>query len=317
LLARDFGVSADASYKLNLLYEYASHLRFVSHLPSSYVLDIVPRQFQRDCLLPVTNPLDLKWRMTNKVEFYKLLIQNKLPHPETWFYVEHGVALDLGGKKHVPRTDLNGTLLFAKTIGGSLGKGAEIVMYDASLKFLRENFVYQKIMQVHSSIRELADVESLSTIRIHSYLRKNGTVEIQSAHLKLGVVGLTDNIGTGGIGVPINLEDGCCLKFGFREIGKKRLYDKHPMGMRPFEGACIPYWKETRDLLNMLHKVFCDLRSVGWDIAITEDGPVVIEGNSGGDIMIPQFFIRPFFETDMIQENMRRDRHSSPLNKLT
>ena len=47
----------------------------------------------------------------------------------------------------------------------------------------------------------------------------------------------------------------------------------------------IPYWD---DLISTVHRAhaFCpNVRTVGWDLAITDDGPILIEGNFGWDTM--------------------------------
>ena len=47
-------------------------------------------------------------------------------------------------------------------------------------------------------------------------------------------------------------------------------------------------WRETVELAVQAHRVFSDYALVGWDVAILEDGPCVIEGNRGPDVDIHQ-----------------------------
>ena len=47
-------------------------------------------------------------------------------------------------------------------------------------------------------------------------------------------------------------------------------------------------WQETIDLAVRAHRIFPDYVLIGWDIAIVEDGPCVIEGNRGPDVDIHQ-----------------------------
>ncbi|MCC5879146.1 MAG: hypothetical protein JJU03_04545 [Idiomarina sp.] len=42
---------------------------------------------------------------------------------------------------------------------------------------------------------------------------------------------------------------------------------------------CVPYWPELRDVVSRAHTEVTELHSVGWDLAITAQGPVLIEGN--------------------------------------
>ena len=47
-------------------------------------------------------------------------------------------------------------------------------------------------------------------------------------------------------------------------------------------------WAETRALAERAHAAFPYKTAVGWDIAITEDGPVIVEGNSAPCVDIIQ-----------------------------
>ena len=46
-------------------------------------------------------------------------------------------------------------------------------------------------------------------------------------------------------------------------------------------GMTLPYFRELVDLVLTLHKAIPELFTVGWDVALTEDGPLVFEGNDG------------------------------------
>jgi hypothetical protein len=45
---------------------------------------------------------------------------------------------------------------------------------------------------------------------------------------------------------------------------------------------------ESLETVKRFHNYFKDIHSIGWDIAITEDGPVIIEGNDNWEISLVQ-----------------------------
>lgn len=58
------------------------------------------------------------------------------------------------------------------------------------------------------------------------------------------------------------------------------IFDKHPLTGFDFNTIeKIPYVKESFEMVKEAALLIPDIRYVGWDVAITEDGPVVIEGN--------------------------------------
>ena len=54
------------------------------------------------------------------------------------------------------------------------------------------------------------------------------------------------------------------------------------------KGYHIPYLQESISMAISLHKKFSTVHSIGWDIAITTDGPVFIEGNDNWEISLIQ-----------------------------
>ena len=80
----------------------------------------------------------------------------------------------------------------------------------------------------------------------------------------------------GGVCANVN-RDGTMSKYGY-SMSDKRV-EKHPDTGVVFEGYKIPYYDEAIDLVKKCMRLFYGLKSIGWDVAITTEGPIVIEGN--------------------------------------
>jgi hypothetical protein len=95
-----------------------------------------------------------------------------------------------------------------------------------------------------------------------------------------------DNISSGGCSVNIDIQTGKLKKDGymiFRTSGVKIL-TKHPVTEIVFEDFSIPYFTQVKELVIKSASLMPDLRLIGWDVAIGESGPILIEGNSDYDI---------------------------------
>lgn len=58
------------------------------------------------------------------------------------------------------------------------------------------------------------------------------------------------------------------------------LFSKHPDTGFVAKGYKIPFWKELLEMVEKASAVVPQVGYVGWDVAISETGPVLIEGNS-------------------------------------
>jgi hypothetical protein len=61
-------------------------------------------------------------------------------------------------------------------------------------------------------------------------------------------------------------------------------YDRHPVTDAVVAGRVIPFWDEIKALAERAHAACHDRFIIGWDIACTPEGPVVLEGNSYPDV---------------------------------
>jgi hypothetical protein len=95
---------------------------------------------------------------------------------------------------------------------------------------------------------------------------------------------------------------------------------RHPDSGARITGIGLPMWRETREFAVAAHKAFADRVIVGWDIAITPDGPIVVEGNGSPDLDIMQRFVRHGLMSDRLGallafhlEEMREAARVAPL----
>lgn len=178
-----------------------------------------------------------------------------------------------------------------KPIKSSFGRGIkcidtsedsfdEKVFFEESLK-AGEFVLEEKIEQ----IPELAKFhpESCNTVRYSTYI-KNGVVYPICSFFRMGQgASIVDNGGAGGIFASIDLETGIIKTPGFTEFGNSFLM--HPDTNVQIIGFKIPKWDELVKLAAELAKVVPEQKYVGWDLALTEKGWIVVEGNCRGQFI--------------------------------
>ena len=67
-------------------------------------------------------------------------------------------------------------------------------------------------------------------------------------------------------------------------------FSNHPDTGAQIEGALVPMWEETKDLVLELAGTFPYLNFVAWDILVAPDGPYVIEANTSSGVNIIQMW---------------------------
>lgn len=88
-----------------------------------------------------------------------------------------------------------------------------------------------------------------------------------------------DNVARGGLGVRIDLASGRLQGDAMFLPGHGGSVSRHPETGVPFDGFEIPYFHQAVQAAMDLHQYLYGIHSIGWDIAIGEAGPVIIEGN--------------------------------------
>jgi len=146
-------------------------------------------------------------------------------------------------------------------------------------------FVIQQRLANHPELIRLTGNSNLQTVRFISFVDTTGRAVILQAQLKLITSdNITDNFHygrTGNIQAQVSLADGRsahAVTVGPDGSGIKPIAT-HPETRIDLEGFEIPFWQEALALVRRAAVGFVPVRTIGWDIAITPDGPVVLEGN--------------------------------------
>lgn len=120
--------------------------------------------------------------------------------------------------------------------------------------------------------------DSVNTLRMRTF-RFDDRVELLPSNLRLGRGGAKiDNTSQGGISVALDN----CGKAIAASDEQGNVYDVHPDTGVKIVGEVVPLWDEAVALINELVQVVPEVRYVGWDIALTDQGWVLIEGNDKG-----------------------------------
>lgn len=149
--------------------------------------------------------------------------------------------------------------------------------------FIPDSYVIEKRIKQHSFLDNY-NTTCVQAMRVITYLATTGEIEIKLLHQKFGIAGkYTDNVvGRGGFSTIIDENGVFCPARQF--TGDDWItFDNHPETGFPITGQKLPFFHEAVELAIKAQSLIPQLRFIGWDIAITDDGPVLLEGNHGWD----------------------------------
>lgn len=140
----------------------------------------------------------------------------------------------------------------------------------------RRQFVVEQVIVQHPVMASL-NPSSVNSLRMISYLTDAGVVRILGATLKAGAGGSVDNVSQGGMYTMLD-EEGVA-RYGAFTAESGAIHTVHPLTGVSIVGFRVPLFDQVLELVDKLGHEVPQIPYVGWDIAITPDGPVVIEGN--------------------------------------
>lgn len=174
-----------------------------------------------------------------------------------------------------------------KPIGASMGNGIQIVS-DMSpeevmgqLKEFPDGIIVEELIKQSKQMASLHE-SSVNTIRMSIFLT-NGKKHLLYPFVKMGRGGsIVDNGAKGGLLGAIDTETGIVTSV-MDENGKS--YIVHPDTGMPLLGFQIPDWQEAINLAKHMIDYNPKCHYVGWDLAHTDQGWVLVEGNSCGQFV--------------------------------
>jgi hypothetical protein len=203
--------------------------------------------------------------------------------------------------------------LFIKPLNGQGGRGTirwdyvgdgQFLCNDGSradgkqvLEILRQNskqkaYIVQPRLKSHSEIADLA-CGALATVRVMSCRNETGGYEVTNAvfRMKRYADVIVDNYHAGGIAANVDINTGV-LGEGTRGgwgVVTDGWYEQHPISHTAIPQRKLPCWETMIDFVQDAHvRLFPDQVVIGWDVAILENGPCLIEANKAPDLDIIQ-----------------------------
>ncbi len=262
--------------------------------------------------------------LRNKLAFAMYMEKNNMPVPPMisynlggrFFYQSkvHAISNKEELKKYFKNLfdQTAKTKVFVKAITEMGGVGAYLITQenlDEEIEkngayILKNDCIHQEVIIQHDLINKLYP-DSVNTIRFDTYLDKNNKIHILSSYMRFGRGGsVLDNSNSGGFWVSIDVQKGELVDKSYQmmKYGGGRL-DRHPDTGTVFDGYKIPYFQEACDLIQKCVTHIPD-KIIGWDIAISAKGPVVIEGNDNNSLLGPDITFGGFCKHPLYKEIM-------------
>jgi hypothetical protein len=198
--------------------------------------------------------------------------------------------------------------------GQILVNGKEISIKDLKDLISGGKYILQETVRQHPELNKL-NPWCANTLRVIT-LTDGTNPGLLVSILRVGINrNFVDNASSGnlqiGIG-PDNKLGEWASQWGY----PPRYFNQHPETGVPFVEFEVPCMDEVRRICLDIHRHLSYFFIIAWDVAITEEGPVIIEGNPVPDLMPMQMHSSGFKAMVMeYAERFRKYRRSSDPNR--
>ena len=240
-------------------------------------------------LVQMFNPIPYRHVFSDKAEFNERFRD---------FVGREWLDLRVAGPEELAAFLARHETFMAKPVVGVVGKGIDRLRsaehpdpaaLHAELVANGQQLVEEVVVQ-HPELSRL-EPNSVNCLRIITFLRPDGEVVVLQRVLKMGTGAVIDNFTTGGLYTTLD-EQG---RGQFGAFGKQgEIVREHPVTHVRIDGFQVPLWEQVGPFVDALARVEPRIPYIGWDIAITPDGPVVIEGNYNSGV----YWMRPSLSGD-------------------
>jgi hypothetical protein len=198
---------------------------------------------------------------------------------------------------------LSGTeYIFIKKMHGSGGGRNIFKVSYSSLKedkpaleklfnaLIRSDFIFQEQLVQHEAINRL-NPYCVNTLRIETFNNRQGMSRIIAGNMRIGLNRAhVDNVSSGGAFIGIDMDRGVLKEEAFSDFthGRGKTHRLHPETGLLFRDYPIPDFREIVDLVESAARLVPMLRIIGWDVAVTDKGPVLIEANEQPSLMFAE-----------------------------
>lgn len=152
------------------------------------------------------------------------------------------------------------------------------------LKTKKLNLIEEEIIQ-HKELNKL-NPYAVNSFRIVTLVKDNKSYIVGNA-LRINI---DDAIAIGCSDAYMRLnEDGSISSRVVDDLAN--VYEEHPMAKIKFDTVKVPFVKEAYEMALKAALVVPEMRYIGWDIAITPKGPVIMEGNEYPSYGLIQYYL--------------------------
>lgn len=307
---RVYGVSRKAQFKELLILRW----RFGTRPESYYKFQVFradrigdARHYLEECgqllqaVLRKSPPRKDDQIFLSKGEFRRWCLEKEVPTVSNLLEISEGRVV-FRSDQILPECDL-----FVKPANWSQGKGATLwrciqvegKTYYASSEDLKltaselEEFVcsvsrnvgrpylVQPAVRNHYLLKDYTN-GSLATVRLMTVRGQGEAARPLMAALRMPTgSAIADNFDLGGVAAPVGLDSGEC-GVGIRKKGElpTDIVNVHPDTGKSIGGLVVPGWRECIALTCKAHDlVDAEVPVIGWDVAVLDDGPILIEAN--------------------------------------
>ena len=134
-----------------------------------------------------------------------------------------------------------------------------------------QNYLIQPLLYNHPELEKRCGCKPLITVRLITAVVEN-TTRVVSGVLEVPTCSGFNQV----FSITIDIANGALKAFP-RHI--RPATDERQESLRKLIGFQLPHWDEVISTAKLAHKQLMDIATIGWDLAITEKGVKLLEGN--------------------------------------
>lgn len=277
--------------EINVYFDYELYLR--GNKAADFVRTTLFNKIEKELNSPEYFPI-----LEDKYFFHQVLEGHGFRSPKNLFLIDSSGILNMESRQYVSNEDFQqkdfegfcklingfgGQMIFeVQVIGGKLRLNRKEISFSEFIKVLDGGrFLIQERIVQHEEMNNL-NPSCINTLRLLT-VRIGRTYHYYQGFLRIGINNsIVDNSAAGNYTIGMDKKTGKLMEYAFSAQSHSDLHslDRHPQTQTVFKDFEIPYFEESIEMVKSLHLLFHQFFMIGWDIGITPEGPVVIEGNN-------------------------------------